>query len=456
MWGLDDLVDAATDVVSDVGSGIADAAESIGEAAVDVAGNAGGYLGDGLGFAGGLVDTATFGGASGILNAVDDTVFDGVDYVTGGVVDIDFDDGRFSASVGIDGVASAGASIGEDGVTASADSFLASTDVGLTDQGFSYDSSGGIDFGPLPYYDGHVDVSPTGDVSVNGHIQGTVPTPYGLLSGDASGGFVKTDQGWGAYVDADGSLLLPSGTTVAAGLNAGYMETADGDSQTTFGAHGSVSEPGVGTIGGSFGYQSTTHDGVTLTTQSAEGHASGFGATASASENYIGLDTPDGSISQTTTDFDLSGPTVDQITNLGNSLLGDDAITGTGTTSQAAMAGGPDGTGGAGMPGAGAVDGAGGTTSFDDDVLGASPAAGAPVETPTYGNDVAYDTSDPSGAAGAGGMTDPTFDGGGDPDLGAGAASTDAPAAPVDDFDTQISSADQIETSTDNMFDDLG
>jgi hypothetical protein len=444
-WGfIGDLADAACDVVSDVGSGIADAAVAVGEAAVDVAGNAGGYLGDGIGFAGGFVDTATFGGASAILNAVDDTVLDGVDYVTDGVVDIDFDDGRFSASVGIDGVASAGASIGEDGVTASADSFIASTDVGLTDDGFAFDSSGGIDFGPLPYYNGHVDVSPTGDVSINGHIQGTVPTPYGLLSGEASGGFVRTDQGWGTYVDADGSLLLPSGTTIAAGVNAGYMETADGDSQTTFGAHGSVSEPGVGTVGGSFGYQSTTHDGVTLTTQSAEAHASGFGATASASEQYIGLETPEGSISQTTTDFDLSGPSVDQITNLGNSLLGDDLVAGTGTTASA-MTAAEAGAGGDATPG---------TTSFDDDVLGASSVAGAPGSQ-TFGNDLAFSGSDPAGSdpSGAGASTEPSFEGGGaDPAAG----SMDAAAAPVDDFDTQISSADQIDTSADTMFDDLG
>ncbi len=96
---------------------IGDAAEAVGSAAADAAGSAGGYVGDAVGAIGGAVDAATFGGASAALNLVDDTVFDGVDYVTGGVVDIDFDDGKFSASVGIDGVADVGASIGEHGLT---------------------------------------------------------------------------------------------------------------------------------------------------------------------------------------------------------------------------------------------------------------------------------------------------------------------------------------------------
>src|ERR1700693_3522208 len=154
MGWFDDVVDAASDVASDVGSSIATAAEDVGSAAVDVAGSAGGYVGDAVGAVGTAVDTATFGGASSLLDTVDNTVFDGINYVTDGVIDINYDDGRFSASAGIPGVADLGASIGTNGVTASADTLLASTDVGLTDQGFTYDSSGGINFGPLPYYDG--------------------------------------------------------------------------------------------------------------------------------------------------------------------------------------------------------------------------------------------------------------------------------------------------------------
>src|SRR4051794_14030204 len=126
---FDDIVDAASDAVSDVGSSIEDAAEDVGSAAVDVAGNAGSYVGAAVGGLGAAVDAATGGAASSILDSVDNTVFDGVNYITDGAVDINFDDGRFSASVGIPGVADVGASIGENGITASSDTLLGSTDV---------------------------------------------------------------------------------------------------------------------------------------------------------------------------------------------------------------------------------------------------------------------------------------------------------------------------------------
>src|SRR5581483_2073585 len=211
MGWFDDVVDAASDAVSDVGSSIEDAAESVGSAAVDVAGSAGGYVGGTVGALGSAADALTGGAASSLFNAVDDTVFDTVNYVTDGAVNLNFDDGRFSASVGIPGVADVSASIGENGVTAGSSTLLGSTDVGLTDQGFQFDSSGGIDWGPLPYYDGHVSVGANGDVSVNGHVQGTVPTPYGILSGQATAGFESTDQGWGTSLDANGTLLTESG-----------------------------------------------------------------------------------------------------------------------------------------------------------------------------------------------------------------------------------------------------
>ena len=339
MGWFDDFVDAASDVVSDVGSSIADAAEDVGSVAVDVAGSAGGYVGDAVGAVGSTVDTATGGLASDLFNAVDDTVFDSVDYITDGAVNIDFDDGRFSASVGIPGIATAGASIGEDGVTASSDTLIGSTDIGLTDQGFEFASSGGIDFGPLPYYDSHIEVGANGDVSINGHVQGTVPTPYGILSGEATAGFESTDQGWGASLDANGTLTTETGVTIGAGIQAGYAESG-GNSQTTLGLEGSISEPGVGTIGGSVGYQSTTKDGVTVTTEHAEGHASGFGVTAQAGESYVGIDTPQGSASQFTSGYDISGPTIDTLGQLGNSLLGDGGITTPGAAGSMGGAGG--------------------------------------------------------------------------------------------------------------------
>jgi hypothetical protein len=320
---VEDAVDVVADVASDIGSGIADAAVAVGEAVADGAGEAGGYLGDGIGFAGSFVDTVTFGGAGAVMEVLDDTVLDGVDYVTGGVVDIDFDDGKFGASVGIDDVFGAGVTLGEDGVTASLDTGLASTDIGLTDDGFAIAAEGGINFGPLPYGNGHVNISDDGEISINGHIQGTLPLPGGILSGQASGGFVRTDEGWGAYVDADGTFTLPSGTKIGGGLQASYLEDEDG-SRTTFGVEGSVSSPGMGSVGGSYGYERIEEGDNVFTHHEASGYAEGFGIKASAEAEHVSIETPEGSFSQTRTDLSLEGLDADSLKALGQSLLGAD------------------------------------------------------------------------------------------------------------------------------------
>ena len=321
---VEDAVDSVADVASDIGGGIADAAVAVGEAVADGAGEAGGYLGDGIGFAGGFVDTVTLGGASAVMDVLDDTVLDGVDYVTGGVVDIDYDDGKFGASVGIDGLAGAGLTLGEDGVTAMLDTGLSSTEIGLTDDGFAASVEGGINFGPLPYGNGHVNISDDGEISINGHIQGTIPIPGGILSGQASGGFVRTDEGWGAYVDADGTYTLPSGTKFGAGIQASYQEDEDG-SRTTFGVEGSVSSPGMGSVGGGYGYERIEEGDNVFTHHEASGYAEGFGIKASAEAEHVSIETPEGSFSQTRTDFELDGLDADSLKALGQSLLGADA-----------------------------------------------------------------------------------------------------------------------------------
>lgn len=471
-----DFVDSVGDAVSDVGGSIADAAEAVGQGAADAAGAAGGYVGDAAGAVGSAIDMATFGGASSILGGVDDTLFDGVDYLTGGVVNIDFDDGRFGASVGIDGVTQIGASIGEQGLTATFDTGIASTDIGLTDSGFQFDTTGGVDFGPLPYYDGHVEVSPSGEVEINGHVQGTVPTPYGLLSGEASGGFVKTGDGWGTFIDADGTLTLPSGTTIGAGIQAGYMEQGD-DSRATFGLEGSISEPGVGSAGGSFGYSRTEHDGNVVVQEHAEGHAEGFGVSVTGQESYLGIDTAQGgSFSQWTSDFDVKGLDADSLTQLGQSLLGADdgelagalgsiaasgslgdlignldsdttsalvaRVAGLGTQEPAAPA-----QGGAAAPSPG--------LSIDDDVLGAvapaTPGLAAIAAVPSP------EVTMQQGPVGADAMFDAPADAVDGLAPTTSSPPTDiAPPDAVDDLGQAVAAADQIDQDTDAMFNDLG
>ena len=62
--------------------------------------------GDAIAWAAESVDTAIVRLASGArMNFADDYVFDSVDYVTGGAINVDFDDGQFSVGAGFDGLA---------------------------------------------------------------------------------------------------------------------------------------------------------------------------------------------------------------------------------------------------------------------------------------------------------------------------------------------------------------
>src|SRR5262245_51072518 len=172
------LWDSITDAADAIGDAVSDAAES----AYDEVSSS--SLGDAIAWAGETVDTATFGLASRTMNAADDYVFDTVDYVTGGAVNVDFDDGKFSVGAGFDGIAKFGASVGETGITTSSELVYGSSyELGLTDDGFIASGSAGINWGPLPHAAGHLQIDADGDVRVNGEVQGTVPTPIGLLSG---------------------------------------------------------------------------------------------------------------------------------------------------------------------------------------------------------------------------------------------------------------------------------
>lgn len=457
MGWLSDFAGDVVDVVSDAADVIGDVGEAIGDAVVDAGSAAGGAAGS---FAGDAFDV--------VANFTDDTVFDSVDYLTGGVVDIDYDDGTFGADIGIDGIAQVGIEISEDGVEATLEATVVNADLGITDEGFAVSASGGIDWGPLPYAEGHLSVSADGDVIINGHVQGTIPLPGGILSGQATAGFQSTDEGWGVNVAADGTYTMPSGTTIGGGIVAGYAETADGASHTTLGAQGSISVEGVGSASGGVTYDRLESDGVVVEQFHAEAQAQGFGVTAGAEADYVGIETPQGSASQWTTDVDLELP--DELEQLGSSLLGitGDPLAPTTPTSAASSAV----TAAPGTPGAGGPA----DDPFADDVLAGAPGAepagtGAPLASDLAGDDVL------GGSAPADPMETATI---GATDPGPAGLDLDAPAPMVDDaivepvvaapepvayepagdFSQAISSAEQVETSldadVDDMFDGLG
>lgn len=206
---VDDAVEWVGDAVEDVGEFIEDTAEAVGEFVEDVAED----------IAEAAEDVAEWS-----LNVLDDYVFDPIDYVTGGAIDVDYDDGQFSAELDF-GIASAGVSFGEQGFSSHA-----GFDLGLASGEISYDSSDGfaasgsigVDWGPLPYAAGHIEISPDGDVSIGGELQATLPLPTGSIDGHMQGEMYRRADGtWGAAastaVDVDTAFV--DGTfSSAAGL----------------------------------------------------------------------------------------------------------------------------------------------------------------------------------------------------------------------------------------------
>ena len=174
------------------------------------------------------------------------------------------------------------------------------TDIGLTDDGLTVDTTAGIDFGPAALrrrpHRRERRRRRVDQRSRAGHRPHAVrpaqrPGQRRLRRDRPGLGRVRRRRRHAAHAR--------SGITIAGGVQAGLQESG-GNSQTTFGLEGSVSEPGVGTIGGSVGYQSHRRRTASPSPPStAEAHASGFGVSASAGESYVGTSTrPHGSVSQ--------------------------------------------------------------------------------------------------------------------------------------------------------------
>jgi hypothetical protein len=197
--------------------------------------------------------------------------------------------------------------------------------MGLTDDGVGLAVSAGVPgMMPLPYVASHVEVGSDGDVSIAGEVQGVVPTPYGILAGQASGGFEMTDEGWMATGQAAGTLYTTGGVEISGAVGMTYAETADG---SLFDAHvsGSVGNE-FGTVGGGAGYTRIEQDGEVLETAYAHGEAEGFGIEAGARADYLGIETEEGSVSAWDTDYGIEGLDEESVMALGKALLGEAGV----------------------------------------------------------------------------------------------------------------------------------
>ena len=179
------------DAITDVADAVSDAAESTYDSLSSSS------LGDAIVWAGETVDTASFGMASRGMNSRTTTSS------TPSTMSPAARSTSTSTTASSPSAPASTASrtralaVGETGITTSGEVLGGNGyELGLTDAGFTASGSAGIDWGPLPYAEGHVQYDANGDVSIGGQVQGTLPTPYGIFSGEASGGLVANDQGW--------------------------------------------------------------------------------------------------------------------------------------------------------------------------------------------------------------------------------------------------------------------
>ncbi len=187
------VVEAVVDVVEDVVEVVVDVVEDVVEVVVDVVED--------------VVDWT--------LTVADTVIFDPVDFITGGVIDIDYEDGQLTGALNL-GIASVGISVGEQGFAAHAgfDLGIASGEISYdSDDGLAMSGSIGIDWGPLPYAEGHMDIGLDGEISIGGQIQGTLPLPFGSIGGEIAGELYRDADGtWGATSTVDVLLDGPGDT----------------------------------------------------------------------------------------------------------------------------------------------------------------------------------------------------------------------------------------------------
>ncbi len=182
---------------NDVGNAVEDAVEWVGQAAEDVVEAVVEVVED---VAEAVVDVVE-DVVDWTLTVADAVIFDPVDFITGGVIDVDYEDGQLTGELNL-GFASVGVSVGEQGFDAHAgfDVGIASGEISYdSDEGLAMSGSLGVDWGPLPYAEGHLNIGTDGTISIGGEIQATLPLPFGSIGGEVSGELYRNADGtWGA------------------------------------------------------------------------------------------------------------------------------------------------------------------------------------------------------------------------------------------------------------------
>jgi len=272
---IDDVGSFVEDTASDAFDWFGEAATDFGETVLDTAA-------DGLDwFAGGLEDVGAF---------------DLLDTGTFGLVDLSYEDGQFNADIGIDDVASFGFSVGEQGVSAEVDTLVFDANVGYDGSNIAAGIAAGIDAPMLPYVAADVKAGDDG-FQISGEAQATLPTPWGLVSGEVAGDYYQNPDGsWGAHGQVGGGIITTGGVTAGGTLGAGYDETADGDSVFTANASGYVGVVGGPQVEAGVGYTHAEIDGQTIDSIEGNVGVSGYGLEAGVEGGYTRMEDAEGNV----------------------------------------------------------------------------------------------------------------------------------------------------------------
>ena len=279
----EDVVEAVVDVVEDVVEVVEDVAEAVVDVVEDV------------------VDWT--------LTVADTVIFDPVDFITGGVIDVDYENGQLTGELNL-GFASVGVSVGEQGFDAHAgfDVGIASGEISYdSDEGLAMSGSLGVDWGPLPYAEGHLNIGTDGTISIGGEIQATLPLPFGSIGGEVSGELYRSADGtWGATSVIDVFAEGPLDTGVS----------FHNDASVELGPEGfSASTTTDVLIDGPLGSGASLHtdasvevgDGDVLFDTGFEGSATGLGGKGVATDAHAGFSSVADEAGNRTTTIEADG-----------------------------------------------------------------------------------------------------------------------------------------------------
>lgn len=229
---VEDVVDAVEDVIEGAGDVVEGAVNGAGDALEGIAGamgNAAQWAGDAAKSAGGAVGDAF---EAGLELAENSGTFDAISTGTFGLVDLEYEDGRFGADVGVDGLANLSVGVGDAGFDLGVDAATMTFDLAidhgamsvelgagnfggdstLFEAGFTVDRDG-VDFDasvdPGAFADVDLDAGPLGSLQI-GEGGFDLDTPVGDLRFsqseglDVEVGFENFEVGAHGEIDRDG------------------------------------------------------------------------------------------------------------------------------------------------------------------------------------------------------------------------------------------------------------